>query len=316
MRSRIQGLEEFFEELKQILSPYNIGFVETSILEDTLIKAAGIRSANAACSMVVNEESEEVLFKIDNITTLEADSIKDFLTTVTGVASSYILESDGNYFFPITTDQLKTKILPRFMEELKKIDEVTLDEYRAQTQNPEEFELRRLDVLFAEIQRLSAELQSSAISEYVKGQLNIILDRLIVPQITAYHNDHKGHGCEPAVNAINDGYRSYKVYKDLLASSDELAANELAVKLQFNTTKYLSSAAKIGTEREKELQFMQGMLQQLGMFGGRQPGLGMNLPNFNLGANASSSDEEYSTSSSDDENSDPMSSLLSAFNRR
>lgn len=307
MRSRIQGLDEFFKELKQILSPYSIGFAETSILEDTLIKAAGIQSENAACSMMVNEESEEVLFKIDNITTLEADSFKDFLTTVTGVASSYILESDGNYYFPITTDQLKTKILPRFMEELKKIDEVTLDEYRAQTQNPEEFELHRLDVLFAEIQRLSAELQSSTISEYVKGQLNIILDRLIVPQITAYHNDHKGHGCEPAVNAINDGYRSYKVYKDLLASSDELAANELAVKLQFNTTKYLTSAAKMGTEREKEQQFVQGMLQQLGMFGGRQPGLGMNLPNLNLGADSSSSD---------DEDNDLMSSLLSAFNRR
>lgn len=307
MRSRFQGLEEFFEELNQKLSPYNIGTAETNILEDTLVKAAGIQSANAGCHVVVNGETEEVLFKIENITPLEADSFKDFLTAVTGVASSYTLESDGVYYFPVTTEQLKNNILPRFMEELKKIDEVTLGEYRAQTENPEEYELHQLDVLFAEIQRLSAELQSSAISDYVKGQLNIIFDRLIVPQITAYHSEHKGHGCDPADAAIKDGLRSYNLYKALLASNDELAANELAVNLQLKTTKYLSSAAKMGTERANEQRLMQGLMQQFGMFGGRQPGPGMNLPNLNLGADASSSD---------DEDNDLMSALLSSFNRR
>lgn len=307
MRSRFQGLEEFFEELNQKLSPYNIGTDETNILEDTLVKAAGIQSADAGCHVVVNGETEEVLFKIENITTLEADSFKDFLTAVTGVASSYILESDGNYYFPVTTDHLKNKILPRFMEELKKIDEVTLGEYRAQTENPEEFELHQLDVLFAEIQRLSAELQSSAISDYVKGQLNIIFDRLIVPQITAYHSEHKGHGCDPAIAAIDDGVRSFKLYKDLLASNDAMAANELAANLELKTNKYLTTAATMGAERAKEQQLMQGLMQQFGMFAGRQPGSGMNLPNLNLGANAASSD---------DEDNDLMSSLLSAFNRR
>lgn len=315
MQSRYQDMIDAYKEMQQHLIPYGIDIKKVALLEEIIMKATGIHSKDATCQITVNEANAQIGFEISGITREEAVGVRDFFAMTTGAESvDMIKNGEDSYLFPVTQAQMKYKLAPFFVAEFKKIDQDKLAAYKFQTEHFKENHLQKLEVLFAEIIRLSAELQSSDISAYVKGQLNIIFDQLLIPGLTEYHNNHKGHGCEVVKGAVEQSERVLGMYKDILGSNEALAANVSAKKLQDDTKKYLASAEMLSAESRMQTQEqqmrMQSLLQQMSMFGqqGRQQTAGLDLSNLN----------PYASDSSDEESEELglMDKLRSAFGMR
>lgn len=301
MLSRVQAIDDVFKQVQNLCGP-DISIEETGIFEDTLIKAAGIHSENATGTWGVNELTLQLSFQLNGVTAGEAARFKAFLTaTLNDEDLSLVQESVDSYSLPISIEQVQSKLIPLFETELKKIDQAKLDEYRLKSQNADSVLLNRLNVLFNEMQRLSTELQSSAIAEYVKGQLNIIIDKIFMSGVTDYHNHHKGHGCGEAQTAILQSKIGLEMYKELLDSNEVLAANETAKELEDDAGEYLVKAEKVGDNqarkmaeaRQAEQARLQSFLQQMGMFSqqSRQPNVVPDLSNLNPYASESSDEE-------------------------
>lgn len=208
-------------------------------------------------------------------------------------------DDQPDYQFVISVKQAHDELLSVFVSQLSMLSTAELNKYRTLTVVAIDLELmaileqdlEKLDNLFALILKTSASLQSSSISNFIKGQLSILLDDLTLKAIQLYHANTKGHDCQPAKNFLNAAASGLKAYQEKLSTSEVLSSNEPAVQLNQDVDNYIKTANEIIGLKELSAQNRK-TLAMLSIFGARsQP---INIPAANSQSDNSYSDDEPS----------------------
>lgn len=208
-------------------------------------------------------------------------------------------DDQPDYQFVISVKQAHDELLSVFIQQLGMLSDAELNEYRALTVISIDLDLlvileqdlEKLDTLFSLILRTSASLQSSSISNFIKGQLSILLDDLTLKAIQLYHANTKGHDCLPAKNFLDAAAGGLKAYQEKLYTSEALSHNESANQLNKDVDNYIKTANEIIRLKEVSAQNRK-LLATLSIFGARsQP---INIPAANSQSDNSYSDDEPS----------------------
>lgn len=226
-------------------------------------------------------------------------SSQDEEASVADEEASVADDDQPDYQFAISVKQAHDQLLPVFAQQLTLLSAAELNEYCTLTVVAIDLEmmaileqdLEKLDTLFALILKTSASLQSSSISNFIKGQLSILLDDLTLKAIQLYHANTKGHDCQPAKNFLNAAASGLKAYQEKLSTNEALSSNESANQLSQDVDNYIKTANEIIGLTELSAHNRK-LLATLSIFGARsQP---INIPAANSQSDNSYSDDEPS----------------------
>lgn len=303
MYSRSNGYDDFMKEINAIVLPKLISATECNVFLDTLLTAAGVETLPEECETTQDAQDASALrFTLTNISLDDAAKLNrlilnpdDFEYSPT-LSETESLHDDASASFDRSDDEIEDKaasekvkttvqfsvpltvakkLLPIFANELEFISSYDLEMYQNLSANNLDVLMYKLDHLFADILRLTLELQSSAISEFTKGQIEVLIDELVLPTLKLYHRELKGHDCPPAMMLVEATKSNFKMYENKFATTEALASNPLARELKDDVTDYIASAEKIA-----DIKSMRGdpssLLNLLSMFGGRPQSANVN----------------------------------------
>lgn len=306
MYSRTKTYDDFMNELNAILLPKFINATECNVFLETMLSAAGVETMPEECQITQDMQNDSALcFTLTDIAIDDAAKLNrlilhpddyeypltlsetESLPDEDEVSRSYdrsdeeVIEDETLEERVKTTIQFSVplkdakKLLPIFANEVAYLNDADLEMYRRLSANNLHVLMYKLDHLFNEIMRLILELQSSAISDYMKGQLEVMIDELVLPTLELYHTNLKGHDCPPAMLLVEATKNNFKIYERKFATTEDLSSNPLASELKDDVTEYLASAEKIADIKSAR-KTASNLLNLLGMFGAQPESANVN----------------------------------------